>query len=47
MHENVILEGLFLKAMPASDVLANCIPLVLISVMTLTAATLLFRSRVE
>jgi ABC-2 type transport system permease protein len=47
MHMVVIMEGLFLKAMPVADVLANCIPLILISAVTLTAATLMFRSRVE
>ncbi|MDE2340025.1 MAG: ABC transporter permease, partial [Alphaproteobacteria bacterium] len=47
MHMIVIMEGLFLKAMPAMDVLANCVPLFLISLVTLTTATLMFRSRVE
>lgn len=46
-HFLVICEGLFLKGMPAIDVLANSWPLVLIAAATLTAATLQFRSRVE
>ena len=46
-HMVVIMEGLFLKAMPAHDVLMNCLPLVAISAVTLTTATLLFRSRME
>lgn len=40
-------EGVFLKAMPARDVLANCWPLALIAAVNLTAASLLFRSRME
>jgi len=46
-HMIVIMEGLFLKAMPVADVLANCIPLVIIGAVSLTAATLLFRSGME
>lgn len=46
-HFLVISEGLFLKGMPAVDVLANSWPLVLIATVTLTAATVQFRSRVE
>ncbi|MGY4395898.1 ABC-2 type transport system permease protein [Sphingomonas sp. UYAg733] len=46
-HFMVISEGLFLKAMPASDVFANLWPLALIAAVTLTGATLLFRSRME
>jgi ABC-2 type transport system permease protein len=42
-----VTEGVFLKAMPAGDVLANCWPLALISTVTLSAASLLFRSRME
>jgi ABC-2 type transport system permease protein len=33
--------------MPAGDVLNNCWPLALISVVTLSASALLFRSRME
>jgi len=46
-HMVVIMEGLFLKAMPVADVLANCVPLVMIAAVSLTSATLLFRSGVE
>jgi ABC-2 type transport system permease protein len=46
-HFLVITEGLFLKAMSARDVLANTWPLVVIAAVTLTAATIQFRSRVE
>jgi drug efflux transport system permease protein len=42
-----VTEGVFLKAMPARDVLNNCWPLALISVATLSASALLFRSRME
>ncbi len=42
-----ITEGVFLKAMPARDVLDNCWPLALICVGTLSASALLFRSRME
>lgn len=42
-----VCEGVFLKAMPAGDVLGNCWPLALIAVVTLSAASFLFRSRME
>jgi len=42
-----VTEGVFLKAMPAADVLDNCWPLALICVVTLSASALLFRSRME
>lgn len=42
-----VCEGVFLKAMPARDVLATCWPLAVIAAVTLTAASLLFRSRME
>lgn len=42
-----VTEGVFLKAMPARDVLNNCWPLALICVVTLSASALLFRSRME
>jgi ABC-2 type transport system permease protein len=43
----IISEGLFLKAMPAAMVLANLWPIALIAAATLSAATFLFRSRME
>jgi ABC-2 type transport system permease protein len=46
-HFLVLTEGLFLKAMPATDVFSNVWPLAVIAAVTLTAATLQFRSRVE
>ncbi|MEP7456571.1 ABC transporter permease [Phyllobacterium sp. SB3] len=42
-----VCEGVFLKAMPAQEVLANCWPLALIAVATLGTASVLFRSRME
>ena len=42
-----VTEGVFLKAMPTRDVLDNCWPLALISLCTLSASALLFRSRME
>jgi ABC-2 type transport system permease protein len=44
-HFMVIVKGIFLKAMPAGDVLNSLWPLVLIAVATLTASTRLFRRR--
>ena len=46
-HFLVIVEGTFLKAMPAADILANTWPLALIALVTLTMATLLVRSRLQ
>ncbi|HWJ70767.1 MAG TPA: ABC transporter permease [Sphingobium sp.] len=46
-HFLTISEGVFLKGMTAAEVLANSWPLVLIAAATLTAASLLFRSRME
>ena len=43
----VIVKGVFLKAMPATDVLANLGPLLVIAVITLSASSWLFRHRVE
>jgi ABC-2 type transport system permease protein len=43
----VIVKGVFLKAMPAAMVLRLLWPLALIALVTLTAATWLFRHRVE
>jgi ABC-2 type transport system permease protein len=42
-----VTEGVFLKGMPAKDVLDNCWPLAIISGVTLSASALLFRSRME
>jgi ABC-2 type transport system permease protein len=46
-HFLVIVEGSFLKAMPASDIMANTWPLAAIALGTLTTATLLVRSRLQ
>lgn len=46
-HFLVIVEGTFLKAMPAADILANTWPLAVIALVTLTMATLLVRSRLQ
>jgi ABC-2 type transport system permease protein len=46
-HFLVISEGLFLKGMPASAVLAELWPLLPIAAVTLAASTILFRSRME
>ena len=44
-HFQVIVIGVFLKGMPAREVLANTLPLLGIAAFTLTAAAWLFRSR--
>jgi ABC-2 type transport system permease protein len=46
-HFLVIVRGLFLKGMPASDVAANILPLILIAAFTLSVAAWLFRRRME
>ena len=46
-HFLVIVQGTFLKAMPATDILANTWPLGVIALVTLTMATLFVRSRLE
>lgn len=46
-HFLVITEGLYLKDMPASDVFANTLPLVIISAITTGLAAWLFRARME
>jgi ABC-2 type transport system permease protein len=46
-HFLVIVKGLFLKDMPAAEVARNLWPLALIAPLTLTAATWLFRRRLE
>jgi ABC-2 type transport system permease protein len=43
----IIVRGIFLKDMPPADVLANTLPMVAIAVVTLTAATWLFKRRME
>lgn len=43
----VIVRGLFLKSMPVGDVMANTWPMVIIALITLSAATVLFRKRME
>lgn len=42
-----VTEGVFLKGMPARDVIDNCWPLAIISGVTLSASAVLFRSRME
>jgi ABC-2 type transport system permease protein len=46
-HFIVIVKGVFLKAMPAADVLHSLWPLLVIGSVTLSAATWLFRRRME
>lgn len=46
-HFMVIVKGLFLKDMPAIEVLRNVWPLILIAATTLTTASWLFRRRME
>lgn len=46
-HFLVIVEGVFLKAMPAADILTNLWPLAAIALVTLGLATLLVRSRLQ
>jgi ABC-2 type transport system permease protein len=46
-HFIVIVKGVFLKAMPAADVLNSLWPLLVIGLVTLSAATWLFRRRTE
>lgn len=46
-HFLVIVEGTFLKAMPASDILANTWPLAVISLVTLSMAVVFVRSRLQ
>ena len=43
----VICRGVFLKALPAREVLRNTLPLLAIAVVTLTGAAWLFRRRME
>jgi ABC-2 type transport system permease protein len=46
-HFLIVSEGVFLKGMPAAEILANTWPLALIGLLTLTAASWLFRARME
>ncbi|WP_353226432.1 ABC transporter permease [Novosphingobium sp.] len=46
-HFLIVTEGLFLKGMPAADVFANTWPMAVIAVVTIAAASYLFRSRLE
>ena len=46
-HFRIVTEGLFLKGMPAIDVFANTWPMVVIAVVTIGAASAMFRSRLE
>jgi ABC-2 type transport system permease protein len=46
-HFVVIVKGVFLKGMPAADVLHSLWPLAVLAVVTLSAATWLFRRRTE
>lgn len=43
----VIVKGVFLKGMGVHEVMLNCIPLALLSVVTLTAASMMFKRRME
>lgn len=43
----VIVKGVFMKGMGADEVLQNCIPLAILSVITLSAAGAMFRRRME
>ena len=44
-HFMIILRGIFLKAMPADQVLTNTWPMAAIALCSLTAAAWLFRAR--
>jgi ABC-2 type transport system permease protein len=46
-HFLIVTEGLFLKGMPAADVFANTWPMAVIALVTISAASALFRSRLE
>jgi ABC-2 type transport system permease protein len=46
-HFLIVTEGLFLKGMPAADVFANSWPMLVIAIVTIAAASFLFRSRLE
>jgi len=46
-HLSVIVKGVFLKAMPVADVLHSLWPLLVISLVILSAATWLYHRRTE
>jgi ABC-2 type transport system permease protein len=46
-HFMVIVKGLFLKELPAVEVARNLVPLAVIAAVTLSAASWLFRRRME
>ena len=46
-HFLIIVQGTFLKAMPPREVAENALPLVVIALVTLTAATLFVRGRLQ
>lgn len=46
-HFLIIVQGSFLKSMPASDVWSNVWPMLIIAAVTLTTATLFVRSRLQ
>ena len=46
-HYLIILQGSFLKALPAADVFASAWPMAVIAAVTLTLATLLVRSKLQ
>jgi ABC-2 type transport system permease protein len=43
----IIVKGVFIKGMDVGEVLLNCVPLVLISLTTLSAAAMMFKRRME
>jgi ABC-2 type transport system permease protein len=43
----LIVKGVFMKGMGFNEVALNCIPLVFLSILTLTAAALMFKRRME
>jgi ABC-2 type transport system permease protein len=46
-HFLIIVEGIFLKAMPPSDIFASLWPLAFIALVTLTMATVFVRGRLQ
>jgi ABC-2 type transport system permease protein len=46
-HFLVVVKGVFLKDLPAAEVIANTWPLALIALVTLSCAAWLFRRRME
>ena len=43
----IVVKGVFLKGMGLQEVALNCIPLILLSFVTLTAAAVMFKRRME